>query len=185
MGDEQLDVVVIVDAPEAGLAAQQLADLRLARSLSASLITVCLSALLGGRVDLPGAGLEAQAVLAIVEDAQLLAEGELLLARVRSLALAAPHTDQRQECEQAVVQVRAEAQVGGVLRDRQVAEDRQVLIRRALRLLGGEVHGLVAVQLRAGVGAFCRGVGTLVRRLIISLIGTHGLHSIGTAVALP
>src|SRR5699024_67359 len=99
VGDEQLDVVVVLDAPDARLAAQQLADLRLARSLSASLVAFHLGALLGGRDDLPGAGLEAQAVLAIVEDAQLLAEGELLLARVRSLALAAPHADQRQERE--------------------------------------------------------------------------------------
>src|SRR5699024_12725454 len=97
----------------ARLAAQQLADLRLARSLSASLVAFHLGALLGGRDDLPGAGLEAQAVLAIVEDAQLLAEGELLLARVRSLALAAPHADQRQEREIGRASCRERASMAG------------------------------------------------------------------------
>ena len=102
MGQEQLDGVVVADPPETGLA-----------QVGADEVAVV--------VDDPGTGLPVEEVLAVVTDDDLL--GEVIVVageQVVALALAAPHTDHRQQAQQTRMQVGALAEVGGVGGQRQI-----------------------------------------------------------------
>ena len=71
-----------------------------------------------------------------------------------TLALAAPHADERQEREHAGVQVRPESQIRGVLGQREIGQRRDVASRRVLCALFGSRYRTVAAatdNVRLGV----------------------------------
>ena len=61
-----------------------------------------------------------------------------------TLALAAPHADERQQREQGVVEVRAFAKIGGIGRRRKVGEARDVAGGGCFRAFGGGRDRVVA-----------------------------------------
>ena len=74
-----------------------------------------------------------------------------------ALALAAPHADEGQQCEQGIAEADALAQVGGVGGQRQVVEGRDVARRRRLRRVRQPRRRPRRRQL--GKAAFGRAVG--------------------------
>ena len=109
-------------------------------------------------VKAPGAGFPVQKIAAVVRDHDLLAE-PVVTVRSAALAFPAPHADQRQQCQQCVVEIGAFAQVRGVGGNRQIVEGRDVAGRGRLGALGRGSHSVVA----QGVGTGRSGV----------LFGTH------------
>src|ERR1700716_2247718 len=91
----------------------------------------------------PGPRLPVQVVATVVRNHDLLAE-PIVAAWSAALDLAAPHTHQRQQCEQRVVEVRALTQVGSVDGQRQVVEHRDVAGRRCFRSFGRSRDCVVA-----------------------------------------
>ena len=61
-----------------------------------------------------------------------------------TFALPTPHADQWQQRQQCVIEVRALAQVGGVGRERQVVEDRDIAGGGRFRALGRGRYSVVA-----------------------------------------
>jgi hypothetical protein len=73
-------------------------------------------------------GVPIQVVAAVVRDHDLLPE-PVVAVGATAFAFSAPHADQRQQCQQGVVQIGTFAQIRGIGWDGQVVEDRNVARR--------------------------------------------------------
>ena len=129
-------------------------------------------------VELPDARFVGNVVFAVVGENELLAESVLTVRRRICLTSTAPHANEGQQRQQAVVKVRAEPQVGGVLGNGEVvktvnaAQRRDVPPAREFGLLRSEIHGGVAVQ----SDLVCGGVGGILGCCSVIRAFSHALH---------